>query len=139
MSTRGRGFAYLEALVAAMLIAVALVPASDAVRSALQQAEISKIQVRQHYRGLETFERAKAQPFSVLNSEASSTGGTSPSTALSDAAGTDFRRLAYIARHDIDNADADDDPTTGTDNGYFRVRVLVDGTGIAFDGVVKAR
>ena len=49
-------------------------------------------------------------------------------TALSDTAGSADRRLVYISGYDGDNADADNDPATGTDANLFLIRVEIEGT-----------
>ena len=46
----------------------------------------------------------------------------------SDPGGTENRRKVFIGRYDGDNADADDDPFTGVDDGLLWVRVRIDGT-----------
>jgi type II secretory pathway pseudopilin PulG len=129
------GFAYVEVLVAAVIVVVALVPASNAFRAASRQAEFSKTLLAQHYRALASLEITRARTFTELFAEASTTGGTTPVTG-SDAQGATNRRLIYVARFDFDNADKDNDPTTGIDNDYLRVNVQVEGLPISLFSVV---
>ena len=133
-----RGFAYVEVLVAAMLIAIALVPANEAFQAAFRQADWSRAMLAQHYRALASLEVTQAQAWGALMAAANATAGTAPSV-YSDAAGTPYRRLVYVARIDFDNADGDNNPATGTDNGVLRINVQVDGTPISLFAVVDNR
>lgn len=132
------GFAYVEVLVAAVVLAIALIPASDAFRAASRQAELSREMLLQHYRALASLEVTQTRTFGQLVSEANSTSGTTPST-WSDASGSAYRRLVYVARFDFDNADNDNNDATGVDNGVIRIRVLVEGTPINLYAIASNR
>jgi len=54
----------------------------------------------------------------------------------SDPAGTEFRRLVFLARYDGDNADGDKDPFTGIDAGLLWVRVTIEGSPRALETVI---
>jgi hypothetical protein len=54
----------------------------------------------------------------------------------SDSAGTKSRRLVYLARFDGDNADADNNPFTGTDSGLLWVRVTIEDSPRALQTVI---
>ena len=136
MSRLARGFAYTEALVATVILAIALVPASEAFRSAQQHGELSRQRLALTYRALAGMETVLAASFNALDAEAVKTGGTTASTVWSDPAGTADRRLVYVAPHDIDNADGDDNPLTGVEAGVVQVRLEVVGTTIAFQTLV---
>ncbi len=131
-----RGYAYVEVLIAAIVLAGALVPASEALRNVMQNSTQASDQIELYYEAYGAFEMLLAQPYGQLNSEAVATGGTVPSNALSEPPGTPNRILVWVARHDLDNADGDDDPLTGVEGGVLRVRLEMEGTSNRFDIVV---
>jgi Tfp pilus assembly protein PilV len=132
------GFAYVEVLVAAVVLAVALVPASEAFRAAFRQADHSRVMLIQHYRALASLEVTQTKTFGQLLNAANSTGGTTPST-YSDASGTAYRRVVYVSRIDFDNADNDNNTATGIDNGVVRIQVIVEGTPISLYAIAGNR
>lgn len=138
MRAASEGFAYVEVLVAAVILVIALVPASDAMRAATRQSDYARSLMPQHYRALQALEITQARTFAELLAEANATAGNSPSK-WSDAAGTTNRRVVYIARIDFDNADADDNVTTGVDDRVVRINVQVEGTPVSVFGVASNR
>ena len=62
---------------------------------------------------------------------------TVASTVYSDAAGATNRRLVYLSRYDADNADGDNDFFTGMDAGLVWVRVELEGTTQAIEGLTS--
>ena len=118
----------MELLVATLLIAIMLVPALDAMQSGIQGSAIHTQLAQNQYRMISKMEQTLALPFSELLQQADL---VADSTLLipepySDTAGTESRRLVYLARFDGDNTDADDDPFTGTDAGLLWVRVTIE-------------
>ena len=82
------------------------------------------------------------EPFGQLNSAAVAAGSpTTPTTTYSDLFtypnGRQINRNVFIARYDADNADADNDPFTGTDDGLLCVRVAIAGTGMGIESLVS--
>ncbi len=123
------GFSYVEVLVAVILIALTLVPAVSAVFGGVQGGGVHAQRAQDHYRITGMLEEVLAKPFNELQTEADAAGG--PGTivaAYSDVAGTERRRLVYLARYDGDNVDADDDYFTGVDDGLLWVRVQIENT-----------
>ncbi len=123
------GFSYVEVLVATFLIAIVLVPALDTLQSGIQGSGIHASRAEDHYHITGKVEEVLARPFDELGQEADAAG--SPTVivhAYSDSAGTDARRLVYLSRFDADNADADNDPFTGTDGGVIWVQVQIENT-----------
>ena len=51
--------------------------------------------------------------------------------------GRQIKRNVFIARYDGDNADADDDAFTGTDDGLLWVRIAIAGTGLRIESLVS--
>ena len=130
------GFAFLEVLVAAAILAVALVPASSALRAANEHGRASRDHLTVEYLALAKLEAALAASWDTLNNEAVITGGLTESTLWSDPAGPTNRRLVYVSPHDINNADGDNNLLTGVEAGILRVRVEVSGTNILYQTLV---
>lgn len=122
------GFSYVEILVAMSLIAVALVPAMNALRAGVSATTVQETRVANHFALVGRMEQVLAEPFAALNTAAGVAGDETTPTSYSDPFGSDPRLLVYLGRYDIDNADADDDPFTGADGGILWVRVAVEGT-----------
>ena len=126
--SRQHGGSYIEVLVAAALVTVSLVPAMQALRTSSVGATVHEESVQHHYLLLGRMEELLAEPFASLETEAAAAGDPSTPTSYSDAGGTPNRRLVFLSPYDGDNADADDDPFTGTDDGLIWVRVEIEGT-----------
>lgn len=122
---RQSGLSYVEVLVAVIIIAVSIVPATNAIRGAMGVAESDSRATVNHYRLMSKLEDVLAAPFSTVSAQAA---GPVTATGYSDAPGTADRRLVFIAPYDGDNADADNDPFTGTDPDLLWVRVEIEGT-----------
>lgn len=138
MRTDISGFSYTEVLVATFLIAIVLVPAIEALHSGIQGSTIHYNHAEQHYRLQEKMEEILARPFSELEQAADLAGASTVIVnSYSDAAGSNDRRLVYIARYDGDNADADNDPFTDVDNGLLWLRVQIEGGADAIDTLSK--
>jgi hypothetical protein len=118
----------MELLVATLLIAIMLVPALEAMQSGIQGSAIHTALARNQYRMVSRMEQTLALPFSELLQQADLVADPKVliPAPFSDAAGTESRRLVYLARFDGDNADADNDPFTGTDSGLLWVRVTIE-------------
>jgi type II secretory pathway pseudopilin PulG len=127
MSTkRTAGFSYTEMVLVTFLIAVVLVPTLESLSNGIQSSNLHAAQAADHYRLTGKLEEVLARPFDELEQEADAAGGpTAIVTAYSDTAGTTGRRLVYLARYDGDNADTDNDPFTGADQGLLWVQVQI--------------
>lgn len=123
---REGGFSYVEVLVATLLVALSLVPALEALQTATLGSAVHE-SLAVHQRQLTSkMEEVLAQSFIDLEiAEATALGGP---TSYSDAAGSPDRRVVFLSRYDGDNADADDNPSTGPDPGLLWVRVEIEGT-----------
>ncbi len=137
-----RGFSHIEVLIAVILIMIALVPAMDALIPGMAGSSIHESIAEDHYRLTGKLEQVLVEPFGRLNSAANAAGSpTTPTTAFSDDVtyldGRQIKRNVFIARYDGDNADADDDPFTGTDDGLLWVRVAIEGTGMRIESLVS--
>ena len=116
---RASGLAYLEVMVALVLIVIALVPALNALQTDIRGAPaLVSIAARDALLRAK-MEEVLAKPFDTVNAETFLSGGnttTSISTALSDAAGPD-RRIVILYRTE------DGKEASGNDTGLVRVRV----------------
>ncbi len=135
------GFSYVEVLVAVVLITLVLVPALDALSPGLAGSGIHKSTAEDHYQLTGKLERVLVEPFGQLNKAANVAGGPSTPTTYSDAYGfADCHQIdcnVFIARYDGDNADGDNDPFTGTDDGLLWVRVAIPGTSMRIESLVS--
>jgi len=105
-----------------------LVPTLDAMQSGIQGSAIHTQLAQNQYRMISKMEETLALPFSELLEQADLVAN--PTVLIpapySDAAGTESRRLVFLARYDGDDADGDKDPFTGTDAGLLWVRVTIE-------------
>ena len=122
---RQSGISYVETLAAAIIIAVSIVPATVAIRGAMNATQLDSRATVNHYRLMSTMEELLAAPFATVAAQAA---GPTTASSYSDAAGSVDRRLVFIALYDGDNADADNDPFTGTDPDLLWLRVEIEGT-----------
>lgn len=119
------GISYVEVLAAVIIIAVTAVPAINALRGAMHVSESDGQATINHYRLLSKMEAVLAESHATLSAAAA---GVATATSFSDAAGSADRRLVFIAPYDGDNADADNDPFTGADDGLLWVKAEIEGS-----------
>ena len=120
---RQSGISYVETLAAVIIIAVSVVPATVAIRGAMNATQSDSRATVNHYRLMSKMEEVLAAPFATVLAQAA---GPFTNSSYSDPTGTVDRRLVFIAPYDGDNADADNDPFTGTDPGLLWLRVEID-------------
>jgi type II secretory pathway pseudopilin PulG len=128
MKKRQSGFSYMELLIATLLIVIMLVPALDAMQSGIQGSGVHTQLAQNQYRMISKMEQTLALPFNELLEQADLVADSKIliPPPYSDAAGTESRRLVFLARYDGDDADGDKDPFTGTDTGLLWVRVTIE-------------
>ena len=122
---RQAGISYVEVLAATIIIALTAIPATDAIRGAMAGAEFDTQATVNQYRLTSKLEEVLAESFGSVSAQAA---GPTTATTYSDSAGTPDRRLVFISPYDGDNADADNDPFTGTDSDLLWVRVEIEGS-----------
>ena len=134
------GFSYVEVLIAVVLIVVALVPALDALIPGVAGSGIHETLAEDHYQLTGRLEQVLVEPYGQLNSAANAAGSPTTPTTYSDVFtypnGRQITRNVFLSRYDADNADADNDPFTGTDDGLLWVRVAIAGTGMVIESLV---
>lgn len=133
LNKRCSGFSYVEILIAIALLALLLIPAMDSLHNAIRAGGTqSEIATRgRHLQSL--YEEVLAQRFSDLDAAGLAAGSPTVATSYSDAVAAVPRRLIYIARYDVDNADADDDPFTGVDSDVLWVRGEIPNSAFSFE------
>lgn len=128
----------MELLIATLLIAIMLVPALDAMQSGIQGSGIHTQLAQNQYRMISKMEETLALPFAELLQQADLVADSKIliPPPYSDAAGTESRRLVFLARYDGDDGDGDKDPFTGTDAGLLWVRVTIEDSPRALETVI---
>lgn len=122
------GFSYMEALLAAVIVLAALVPALDALKLGLGAAAVHEAAVADHYRLASRLEEVLAEPFGSLDLAAAAAGSETVPSSYSDPAGPPDRLLVFLSRYDSNNADGDGDGFTGKDDDLIWVRVNIAGS-----------
>jgi type II secretory pathway pseudopilin PulG len=135
------GFSYTEVLIATALIAVALVPALEALQPGIQGNGIHQNDTENHYLLQAKLEQVLAQPFTDLEAAAQAAGDSTTPTSYSDsvntAQGRTVSRQVFLSSYDGDNADTDGDPFTGTDDDLLWVRVGIQDTEQAIEALTN--
>lgn len=128
----------MELLIATLLITIMLVPALEAMQSGIQGSGIHTQLAQNQYRMISKMEQTLALPFSELLEQADLVAD--PTVLIpapySDASGTEFRRLVFLARYDGDNADGNNNPFNGTDAGLLWLRVTIENSPRALETVI---
>lgn len=112
---RQRGLTYVEVMVAAMLLMIALIPAVEALYGGLHGSRVLDSTSAEHYAVLAKMEEVLAEPIGSLTIAAAAAGSQTMPSSYSDAAGQPDRRLVFIALYDAENADGDGDVFTVMD------------------------
>ena len=130
MTTRKQqsGLTLVEVLVAVMLLLIVLVPAMEAIRTGVTGAEVHDELASSRFRLTSRMEELLAEPIGDLEAAATAAGGATIETSYSETAGTPGRLIVYLAPYDGDNADADNNPFTGTDSGLLWIAVEAENT-----------
>ncbi|MGD9169628.1 MAG: hypothetical protein PVI97_06155 [Candidatus Thiodiazotropha sp.] len=135
---RAAGFSYTEMLVATFLVAIVLAPTLESLTSGIQGSSLHNARATAYYRLTGKLEEVLANSFDELRQQADATGGpTAIVIAYSDPAGTQGRRLVNLARYDGDNADLDNDPFTGTDEGLLWVQVQLEDSSVVIHTLTR--
>lgn len=122
------GIAYIEVLVAMLLIVIALVPALNAMQTDTRGSQTLGTVATRDASLRAKMEEVMAKSFETVNAETFLSGGnttSSVSTALSDAAGPD-RRIVILYR-------TDGTVLSTADTGLVRVRVAWEAGGTALE------
>lgn len=132
------GFSYVEVLVATVLIAIVLVPAMESLLPGIAGSGIHETFAEDHYRLTGRLEEILAEPYADLDAAGIVAGNeTTPTISYSDvftyADGRQITRNIFISRYDGDNADADNNPFTGIDDGLLWVSATIAGSALRLE------
>ncbi len=119
---RPRGLAYVEAVLATVMVAVLLAPVLSTLSTGLLSQQVVEAQSTQALSLQSKLDEVLAKPYTVLLAETYTLGGntkTSVSLALSDPQGSP-RRIVTIYR-------TDDSEVSVVDTGLLRIRVAWEG------------
>lgn len=122
-----KGALYAEVLLAVAILALAMVPATNALYAGLRSTDHFVDSTDEHFTLLGRMEALRAEPFAALDAAALVAGNNKVPTTYSDSPGPG-RKLVYLARYDADNADKDADPFTGVEADMLWLRVAIEGT-----------
>ena len=126
---RQQGLSYVEVLIATLLIALALVPAMDALQPGIKGAALHKEGAEFHYALVGRLEEVLSEPFDDLDAAATAAGDYTNPTTYSDGGGAAVARNVFLWRYDVDDSDGDGDQFTGGEADLLWVRVaLADGS-----------
>lgn len=151
MSKRQGGLTYVEVLIAMAIIAVALVPALEALHTGMLGTQIYQSSTSQQYAVTARMEEMLAEQHGALVAAAKVAGNASTPSSYSDPAATPDRRLVYLGLYDADNLDGDNnlftvlDPNLDGDNdpysgftGLVWVRVELEGSVVMYESLVAS-
>lgn len=130
MTGRARqcGLTLVEVLVTMTLLVILLVPAMRALQTGVTGAEVHSDLANDQFRLTSRMEELLAEPFGDLEDAALAAGGPAVASSYSEVAGPPGRLIVYLSLYDGDNADADDNPFTGTDAGLLWIQVEAEDT-----------
>ena len=135
------GFSYVEVLIAVSLIVIALVPALNALIPGTAGSGIHETLAEDQYQLTGKLEQVLAEPYGALSSAADAAADATTPTSYSDvityADGRQLTLNVFLSRYDADNADGDNDPFSGTDDGLLWVRVSIAGSGAGIESLVS--
>lgn len=122
---RQRGFGYVEALVAVVLLAIVIVPALDALTNTVRSAPLADQDDDLWQAVANKLSEVSAARFDDLDAAASMAGNPTTASLYSDASTVSPQVLVYLSRYDGDNADGDNNPFTGTDADLIWIRAVI--------------
>ena len=122
------GLTLVEVLVTMVLLTILLVPAMRALQTSVTGANVHSELATDQFRLTSRMEELLAEPFGDLEAAAIAAGTPTVETSYSDTTGPPGRLLVYLSSYDGDNADADDNPFTGTDDGLLWLQVEAENT-----------
>ncbi|MCH9694095.1 MAG: prepilin-type N-terminal cleavage/methylation domain-containing protein [Gammaproteobacteria bacterium] len=122
------GLTLVEVLVSMVLLSILLIPAVSALQVGIVGSEIHSDVATSQSRLTSQLEQLLAEPFADLAAAATAAGGPTSASSYSEPAGPTGRVLVYLSFYDGDNADADDDPFTGTEEDLLWIRVDLEDT-----------
>ena len=130
------GIAYIEILIATVLIAIALVPMLNSLQAGLQGATLFQKKVEFLHVLTGTVEKVLAEPFNELDNAATAAGAHTNATSYSDM-GSPIPFKVYLWRYDVDNADNDNNEFTGGEEDLLWVKVTLQDNGQSIETLIS--
>lgn len=146
MTADQQGFSYVEVLVAMFILAIAIVPAMDAIQSGIQGAGIHESLTRQHYALIKRMEEVQADSYINLLSSAQTAGNATTPGSYSDPAGQTERVLVFLALYDADadpfilvdpDNDGDADVYTGDTSNLLWLNVALENSAQSMETLIS--
>jgi len=113
LNNSSQGFAYVEVLIATLLIVVVLPAALIAARTGQDSVDQSKLSALLHEARVTRLEFVRSQPYRELVTAAQLAGGSAGASLYSDPVGASNRLIVRLALYD-----ADTEPFTVIDTNY---------------------
>jgi len=124
-------------LIATLILVIGLVPALDALRSAVTGAGVNDTFVANQHRLGGRLEEVLAEPFAALDAAAVAAGSPTTPSSYSEPGGTPGRLLIYLARYDGDDADGNGNPFNGGDEGLLWVQATIENTPYTLETLIS--
>jgi prepilin-type N-terminal cleavage/methylation domain-containing protein len=140
------GFSYVEVLVAMFILAIAIVPAMEAIQSGIQGAGVHESLARQQYALIKRMEEVQAESYGNLLDSAQIAGNALTSSSYSDLAGQTERVIVFLALYDVDadpftlvdpDNDGDADIYTGDTSNLLWLRVELENSALNLETLVS--
>ncbi|MFK8067957.1 MAG: hypothetical protein AB8D52_06910 [Gammaproteobacteria bacterium] len=108
------GFSYFEIMITVAVVVISILPIMDSLQVSVKASEVQREYVSSHYHLMAKMEEVLAESYTSLEAAIISSESGGP-PIFSDPSGSSDRRIVYLSKYDIDNADSDNDPSTGKD------------------------
>ena len=140
------GFSYVEVLVAIFILAIAIVPAMEAIQTGIRGAGIHESLTRQHYALIKRMEEVQADSYINLLSSAQTAGNATAPSSYSDTAGQTDRVLVFLALYDADadpftlvdpDNDGDGDVYTGDTSNLLWLSVALENSAQSMETLIS--
>lgn len=128
-----RGLSYVEVMIAVVIVAVCLAPATDALRDGLRASATQRSHTVNAQRLKTRIEEVLANRYDTLDAAAMAAGNSPNATvaAYTDAAGSADRLLVTLYRYNGSAA-------TATDTALLWIKVAIEGSNLSLD-TLKSR
>lgn len=139
-----QGFSYVEVLIAMFIIAIAIVPAMEALQSGIKGAGVHQQSSKYHYALLGRMETMMAESYVNLLTAAQTAGSSTTASSYSDPSGQADRIVIYLSLYDADadpfviadpNNDADNNLYTGDTANLLWIKVQLENTAYSFESL----
>lgn len=122
LAKQSSGFAYLEIIVATLLLAILLVPALDSLYTSFKGGDVISELSEKQYDLNTKMEDVLAESFDDLADAAETAGMASVPSSYSEDAGTPDRKVVFLSHYD-----GDTQAFTTDETGLIWVRLVVEG------------